>query len=93
MPIHVYGYGLRYLFAPRFSDDVLKGSDKWNEGLRQFVNFAGPDGKLVSADQQMADQIARDPTMLPLTAAEARAQWQSWIRSYGMRIGAPTRTG
>jgi len=68
-PIHVYGYGLRYLFAPRFSDDVLKSSDKWNESLTQFVNFAGPDGKLVSADQQMADQIAKDPLGIGYFAA------------------------
>jgi phosphate transport system substrate-binding protein len=60
-PIHVYGYGLRYLFAPRFSDDVLKGSDKWNESLKQFVNFARADGTLESADQQMAEELAKDP--------------------------------
>ena len=60
-PIHVYGYGLRYLFAPRFSDDVLKGSDKWSESLKQFVNFARADGTLESADQQMAEELAKDP--------------------------------
>ena len=60
-PIHVYGYGLRYLFGPRFSDDVLKGSDKWNEKLKQYVNFAQADGTLKSADQQMADELAKDP--------------------------------
>ncbi|PYX63859.1 MAG: phosphate ABC transporter substrate-binding protein, partial [Acidobacteria bacterium] len=60
-PIHVYGYGLRYLFGPRFSDDVLKGSDKWNENLKQYVNFAQADGSLKSADQQMADELAKDP--------------------------------
>jgi phosphate transport system substrate-binding protein len=60
-PIHVYGYGLRYLFGPRFSDDVLKGSDKWNENLQQYVNFAQADGTLKSADQQMADELAKDP--------------------------------
>ncbi len=59
--IHVYGYGLRYLFAPRFSDDVLKGSDKWNESLKQYVNLAQTDGTLESADQQMADELAKDP--------------------------------
>jgi phosphate transport system substrate-binding protein len=58
--IHVYGYGLRYLFAPRFSDDVLKGSDKWNESLQQYVNLARTDGTLESADQQMADELAKD---------------------------------
>ncbi len=59
-PIHVHGYGLRYLFSPRFSDDVLKASDKWNESLRQYVNYATPEGKLKSADQQMAEAVAHD---------------------------------
>jgi phosphate transport system substrate-binding protein len=59
-PIHVNGYGLRYLFSPRFSDDVLQASDKWNETLKQYVNYATPDGQLKSADQQMAEAVARD---------------------------------
>ena len=59
-PIHVRGYGLRYLFAPRFSDDVLSASDKWNETLKQYVNFATPEGKLKSADQQMAEAVGND---------------------------------
>jgi len=59
-PINVYGYNLQYLFAPRFSDDVLKGSGKWNERLRQFTIYADTSGKLVSVDQQMADAVAKD---------------------------------
>lgn len=59
--IHVYGFNLRYLYGPRFSDDVLEGSDQWNENLRQYANEVGPDGKLRNADQQMADDLAKDP--------------------------------
>lgn len=60
-PIHVLAYALRCMFGPRFSDDVLKGSDKWNETLRQYFNVARPDGTLLSMDQQMADDLAKDP--------------------------------
>ncbi|MFI5356644.1 MAG: PstS family phosphate ABC transporter substrate-binding protein [Opitutales bacterium] len=60
-PIHVYGYNLRFLYGPRFSDDVLQGSDQWNENLRQYAHQVGPDGKLLNADQQMANDLARDP--------------------------------
>lgn len=56
-PIDPYGYNLQYLFAPRFSDDVLKGSGQWNEHLRQFTISATSDGKLMSVDQQMADAL------------------------------------
>ncbi len=60
-PIHVYGFNLRFMYGPRFSDDVLHGSDQWNENLRQYAHKTGPDGKLLSADQQMADDLAKDP--------------------------------
>jgi phosphate transport system substrate-binding protein len=59
-PINTHGYTLRYMFAPRFSDDVLMGSDKWNENLRQYVSYMRPDGKSVSPDQQLADAIGKD---------------------------------
>lgn len=57
-PIDPYGYNLQYLFAPRFSEEVLKGSGQWNEHLRQFTISASADGKLISVDQQMADAVA-----------------------------------
>jgi phosphate transport system substrate-binding protein len=59
-PIAVYGYNLQYLFAPRFSDEVLAGSGKWNERLRQFTISATSTGKLLSVDQQMADAVGRN---------------------------------
>ncbi|MDD3180424.1 MAG: hypothetical protein PHQ04_08750 [Opitutaceae bacterium] len=61
-PINVYSYSLRCMFGPRFADDVLKGSDKWNEKTYQFFNVAKADGTLLSMDQQMADQLAEDPS-------------------------------
>lgn len=59
-PVAVYGYNLQYLFAPRFSDEVLAGSGKWNERLRQFTISATSTGKLLSVDQQMADAVGRN---------------------------------
>lgn len=59
-PIAVYGYNLQYLFAPRFSDEVLAGSGKWNERLRQFTISATSAGNLLSVDQQMADAVGRN---------------------------------
>jgi phosphate transport system substrate-binding protein len=60
VPIDPYGYNLQYLFAPRFSTDVLKGSGQWNEHLRQFTISATSDGKLISVDQQMAEALGRN---------------------------------
>jgi len=59
--IDPYGYNLQYLFAPRFSDNVLEGSGQWNEHLRQFTISATADGKLTSVDQQMAEALGRNP--------------------------------
>jgi phosphate transport system substrate-binding protein len=59
--INVYSYALRCMFGPRFSDDVLKGSDQWNERLRQYFSIARPDGTLLGMDQQMANDLAADP--------------------------------
>lgn len=58
--IDPYGYNLQYLFAPRFSDDVLRGSGQWNDHLRQFTISATADGKLTSVDQQMAEALGRN---------------------------------
>jgi phosphate transport system substrate-binding protein len=60
-PIHVYGLNLRYHQATRFSDQFLKGSDKWNENLRMYANYAGPDGKLVIGANQIMQDLAKDP--------------------------------
>jgi phosphate transport system substrate-binding protein len=45
-PINPYGLNLRYHQATEMSDDILKGSDKWNERLRIYANYVTPDGKL-----------------------------------------------
>jgi len=60
-PIHVYGLNLRYGQAIGFSDRVLKGSDKWNEDLIMYANYARPDGTLAIGANQLIQDLAHDP--------------------------------
>jgi phosphate transport system substrate-binding protein len=45
-PINPYGLNLRYHQATEMSDDILKGSDKWNERLRIYANYVTRKGAL-----------------------------------------------
>ena len=45
-PINPYGLNLRYHQAAEMSDDILKGSDKWNERLRIYANYVAKSGAL-----------------------------------------------
>jgi phosphate transport system substrate-binding protein len=45
-PINPYGLNLRYHQASEMSDDILKGSDKWNERLRIYANYVAKNGAL-----------------------------------------------
>jgi len=45
-PIDPYGLNLRYHQAAELSDDILRGSDKWNERLRIYANYVAKDGAL-----------------------------------------------
>jgi phosphate transport system substrate-binding protein len=45
-PINPYGLNLRYHQATEMSDDILKGSDKWNERLRIYANYVAKSGAL-----------------------------------------------
>jgi len=60
-PIHVYGLNLRYDTATKFSDRVLKGSDKWNENLIMYANYARPDGSLAIGAQLLMEDLSKDP--------------------------------
>lgn len=59
-PINPYGLNLRYEQSLRVSDPILKGSDKWNERIKLYANYPGPDGVLKRAADQVADNVARD---------------------------------
>jgi phosphate transport system substrate-binding protein len=45
-PITPYGLNQRYHQAQEMSDDILKGSDKWNERLRIYANYVAKSGDL-----------------------------------------------
>lgn len=57
-PIHPYGLTLRYHQAVEFSDDVLRGSDKWNEHLRIYANYVSTKGVL---ERGLAEDLSNDP--------------------------------
>ena len=59
-PINPYGLNLRYEQSLRVSDPILKGSDKWNERIKLFANYALPSGELKRAADQVADSVAAD---------------------------------
>ncbi len=60
-PIHVYGVNLRYHQATVFEDEVLDGSGKWNPDLREYANYALPDGKLGIGAQLLMQDMSKDP--------------------------------
>ena len=60
-PIHVYSMPLQYDPANTFCRLVIKGSDKWNESLRQYPQYVRPDGKLAVGAEELVKDIAADP--------------------------------
>jgi len=60
-PIHTYGFNPRYNTATDFSDKVLSGSDKWNEGYMGFAHIVQPNGKRYIEADQITDAVAKDP--------------------------------
>ena len=45
-PVNPYGLNLRYHQASEMADDILQGSDKWNERLRIYANYVAKNGAL-----------------------------------------------
>lgn len=60
-PIHVYGLNLEYGMARDFQQMVFHGGDKWAESLQEYANYAGPDGNLKIAAEQLMVDLAKDP--------------------------------
>jgi phosphate transport system substrate-binding protein len=60
-PIDTYGYSLRYATALEFSDKVMHSTDKWNENLLGFGNYAKADGKTYLEGDQIVDHVRADP--------------------------------
>jgi phosphate transport system substrate-binding protein len=60
-PIHLYGLNLEYGMARDFQQMVFHGGDKWSESLKEYANYAGPDGTLKIAAEQLMMDLANDP--------------------------------
>jgi len=60
-PIHVYGLNLEYGMARDFQQMVFQGGDKWSESLQEYANYAGPDGTLKIAAEQLTVDLSKDP--------------------------------
>jgi phosphate transport system substrate-binding protein len=56
-PITPYGLNLRYHQASEMSDDILKGSDKWNGRLRIYANYVTKSGAL---GRDLKSDLAKD---------------------------------
>jgi phosphate transport system substrate-binding protein len=65
-PINPYGLNLRYHQASEMSDDILKGSDKWNERLRIYANYVAKSGAL---GRDLTADLANDRLGLAWIAA------------------------
>jgi phosphate transport system substrate-binding protein len=60
-PIQVFSMPLQYDPAATFCRLVIKGSDKWNEALVQYPQYARPDGSLSVGAQRLVQDIGQDP--------------------------------
>jgi phosphate transport system substrate-binding protein len=58
--IHVYGLNLRYHQQIQIEDRVFHGGDKWNEDLREYANYAKPDGTIGIAANELMKDLSRD---------------------------------
>ena len=68
-PIHVYGLNLEYGMARDFQQMVFQGGDKWTESLQEYANYAGPDGNLIIAADQLMKDISKDPYAIGYSGA------------------------
>jgi phosphate transport system substrate-binding protein len=59
-PIHVYGLNLKYHQQLRLERRVFRGGSMWNENLREYSNFARPDGTLATAAAELMKDLSRD---------------------------------
>jgi phosphate transport system substrate-binding protein len=59
--IKTFGYSLRYATALEFSNKVLASSDKWNDNLLAFGNYARADGETYLEGDQVVDHVRADP--------------------------------
>lgn len=68
-PISVYGYNPKYHFNDEIDKKVLKGSGKWNEGMRAYSNMAGlkADGSLTAGGELIMNGLSEDTAGIAYT--------------------------
>ncbi len=59
-PIHPGGQTLRGNNTTQLSDNILRGSDQWNENYQAYANYIALDGKIVPWSIQARDAVAKD---------------------------------
>ncbi len=59
--IHPYAMNLQYNPSADFDRMVMQGGGKWNEQLRQYSQYARPDGTLALGAKELVQDIAHDP--------------------------------
>ena len=59
-PINIYGGNLRRHEQLVFERKVFQGGTKWNEKIREYANYATPEGKLVIALDQSMEDLSKD---------------------------------
>jgi phosphate transport system substrate-binding protein len=101
-PIHVYAYNLNYHFPRDFSEKVMKGSNKWNEHMKEYSNktraASGTDeGKdfatLLGAGEQMTADVSKDRYGITYTGIlyrNAGVKTVALARASGDAFVAPT---
>lgn len=60
-PIHVYGYNFDTGMAGYFDRQVLNGTGRWNEALKDFDNGRDANGEVINAGVYILAALAKDP--------------------------------
>lgn len=71
-PIHVYTGELDAAPAFYFSQEVMRGSELWNETLTHFDDMNRPDGTVYESQQHIIDVLSNDPDGIALCGAGVR---------------------
>lgn len=70
--INVYTGELDAAPAFYFSQQVMRGSELWNEHLQHFDDIHRPDGTVYEAQQHIVDALAQDPAGIAVSGAGCR---------------------
>lgn len=69
-PINICMTTMRFHIAPIIEKVVFHGGTKWNEKLREYSNYARPDGTLALTSGQITADVGKDPYALAITGIQ-----------------------